>query len=193
MLDRLSAAVEFAIRAHGGQTRKGKDVPYITHPLAVALSLARAGCAEDVVIAGLLHDVVEDTSVTLEEVRDHFGPAVAEIVAACSEDKRLPWEERKARMLETLTHAPLAVKLVACADKLHNIRDLRADYEQVGDRVWDRFNRGRQHQEWYYRGLLDAFAEEIRDGIYPTLFRALAEEVEAQFGGTHVEDAGPEG
>lgn len=120
LIDRLSAAVEFAVWAHGGRTRKGKDVPYITHPLAVALSLARAGCAEDVVIAGLLHDVVEDTSVTLEEVRERFGAGVAGIVAACTEDKRLPWEDRKARMLETLTHAPLAVKLVACADKLHN-------------------------------------------------------------------------
>ncbi|HEY8488513.1 MAG TPA: HD domain-containing protein, partial [Thermaerobacter sp.] len=129
--------MEFAVWAHGGQTRKGKDVPYITHPLAVALTLARAGCAEDVVIAGLLHDVVEDTSVTLEEVRDRFSPAVADIVAACTEDKRLPWEERKARMLETLAGAPLPVKLVACADKLHNIRDLRADYQQVGERVWD--------------------------------------------------------
>src|SRR5690606_5092954 len=142
-----------------------------------------AGCAEDVVIAGLLHDVVEDTSVTLEEVRDRFSPAVADIVAACTEDKRLPWEERKARMLETLAGAPLPVKLVACADKLHNIRDLRADYQQVGERVWDRFNRGRELQERYYRGLLNAFAAEIREGIYPTLFRALAEEVEAQFGG----------
>lgn len=191
VVDRLSAAVEFAVRAHAGQTRKGKDVPYIAHPLAVALSLARAGCGDDVVIAGLLHDVVEDTAVTLEEVRERFGAGVADIVAACSEDKRLSWEDRKARMLHSLAGAPLVVKLVACADKLHNIRDLRADFEQVGDRVWGRFNRGREQQAWYYRGLVTAFAAEIREGIYPTLFRALADEVEAQSGGTRVEQGRP--
>ena len=133
---RVDQAIVFATQAHAHKLRKGTDIPYITHPFAVAMILARGGFGEDTIIAGLLHDTVEDAGVSLEELRQRFGDAVANIVAGCSEpDKSLPWEERKRHTLEALRTAPLAVRAVTCADKLHNLRSLRADHAALGEEV----------------------------------------------------------
>ena len=101
MIDLVDRAIGFAARAHQGQQRKTGDVPYIAHPVAVAMILQRMDCAETIVAAGLLHDVVEDTSVTLKDVRRHFGDEVAEIVAGCTElpKNRNRWETRKLFMI----------------------------------------------------------------------------------------------
>ena len=119
----LDTAIEIAARAHRDQLRKGTDVPYITHPYGVGLMLARAGYDEEVIAAGILHDTVEDTDVTLEQVREIFGARVAHIVRGGSEpDKDLPWEARKRHTMEQLATASIEVRAVTCADKLHNIR-----------------------------------------------------------------------
>ena len=95
------------------------------------------------VVAGILHDTVEDTSLTLDYIREKFGSGVAQIVQGCSEpDKSLPWEQRKQHTVEFLKTASLEVRAVTCADKLHNLLTIIADYELVGDNVWDRFSRG---------------------------------------------------
>ncbi len=181
--NRLDRAIQFATLAHGRQTRKGTDIPYITHPYGVAMLLARAGCEEDIVIAGLLHDTVEDTSVTLAQLAAEFGPRVAEIVAGCSEpDRTLPWEARKQHTVDDLRQVPLEIKLVACADKLHNVRSMAADHQTQGEQVWQRFKRGRAEQAWYYRGIVQAFQPEIAAGLYPSLFAALARSVAELFG-----------
>lgn len=181
---RIDEAIEFAVRAHTGQHRKGTDIPYITHPMAVAMLLARAGCDEEIITAGLLHDTVEDCGVSLAEIAARFGERVAAIVEGCSEpDKAAPWEARKEHTLHYLRTAPLDVKLVSCADKLHNARTIAADVAAHGEATWSRFKRGRAQQGWYYRGIVEAFRPEIEAGMYPDLFAALEAEVRALFGG----------
>ncbi|HUP27065.1 MAG TPA: HD domain-containing protein [Chloroflexia bacterium] len=157
----IEEAIELAARAHRGQLRKASDLPYISHPYAVGMLLARAGCPEEMVAAGILHDTVEDTQVTLEDIRTAFGPGVAAIVEGCSEsDKSAGWEERKKHTLAYLRTAPWEVRVVSCADKLHNVRTIIKARKELGEQVWQRFKRGRQEQEWYYRGLVQSLCEE---------------------------------
>lgn len=161
----IDRALEAAAVAHRHQVRKGTDIPYISHPCGVGIMLARAGCSEQVIAAGILHDTVEDTALGLQDIRQQFGDEVAAIVEGCSEpDKSLPWEARKEHTLEHIRHATREVRLVACADKLHNARTILADYEKYGDEVWARFKRGRSAQEWYYRGLVEALCDHSPDG-----------------------------
>lgn len=182
-MNRLDRAIQFATLAHAGQNRKGTEIPYITHPFGVAMLLGRAGCEEDVIIAGLLHDTVEDCGVTLEQLAGEFGHRVAGIVQGCSEpDRSQPWEQRKEHTIDYLRQAPPEVKLVSCADKLHNLRAMAADRRELGEALWQRFNRGPEQQAWYYRGLASAFAAEVAAGHCPDLFAAFAREVEALFG-----------
>ncbi|WDL97719.1 HD domain-containing protein [Alicyclobacillus sp. ALC3] len=155
---RLDDAIVFAAKAHKTQMRKGTDIPYITHPFAVAMLLQQAGCEENVVIAGLLHDTVEDTDVTLAGIRERYGERVAELVDAASEpNKAAPWKERKEHTIKFLADAPLDIKCLSCADKLHNIRSILSDLDKQGAGVWKRFNRGRDEQVWYYTELLQSF------------------------------------
>jgi (p)ppGpp synthase/HD superfamily hydrolase len=180
----LDLAIETAARAHAGQVRKGTDIPYISHPYAVGMMLARLGCAEEVIAAGILHDTVEDTYITLDWIRDHFGEKVALIVEGCSEPDHgsLPWEARKEHTLEYLRTAPWEIRLVACADKLHNIRSVAAAREGAGENVWSRFKRGRAEQEWYYRGLVDSLCGPAGDGKEIPFCAEFREEVEKVFG-----------
>ena len=151
-------AIEFAVDAHRGQYRKGSRIPYIFHPLNAARTLIEAGCPEPVVVAAILHDVVEDTRVTLGEIRRHFGPRVAELVESATEPSKFwSWEKRKRHTLETLETVDGDMLLVAIADKLDNIRSLRNDLEKHGEEIWRRFHRGRQDQAWYYNSLAEIF------------------------------------
>ncbi len=163
----IQRAIELAARAHQGQVRKGTDIPYITHPYGVGMLLAAAGCDEEIVAAGILHDTVEDTDVTLEQLREQFGERVASIVEGCSEpEKGETWEHRKEHTLAYLPTAPREIRLVALADKLHNARSILTDARQGGEGVWSRFKRGRAQQEWYYRGLVEALCAP-REGEEP--------------------------
>ncbi|MBW1682158.1 MAG: bifunctional (p)ppGpp synthetase/guanosine-3',5'-bis(diphosphate) 3'-pyrophosphohydrolase [Deltaproteobacteria bacterium] len=178
----VEKALETAAIAHRDQVRKGTNIPYITHPCAVALILAAAGCGEEVVAAGLLHDTVEDTPMSLEEIREGFGEGVARIVAANTEPpKSLPWEERKEHTIASLASLPLDARLVMCADKLHNLRTIAAEHRELGEKVWERFKRGRKEQEWYYRGLARGLCHRPDLGDYAPLFRKFEEEVDALF------------
>ena len=179
----IDFAIEVAAKAHRNQCRKGTDIPYIVHPYAVGLLLLGAGCSEEVVVAGILHDTVEDTSMTLEDIRENFGERVASIVAGCSEpDKSLPWEVRKRHTIESLRAAPLEVRLIVCADKLHNLRTIAAEHQKIGDAVWKRFNRGRKEQEWYYRSLVESLCSPPDDERKASLFQQFRNEVENVFG-----------
>ena len=179
----IGFAIEVAARTHHGQFRKGTDTPYISHPYAVALLLSEAGCSEDVIIAGILHDTVEDTSLTLEYICDNFGRKVAEIVEGCSEpDRSLPWEQRKKHTVEFLKTTPIKVRTVACADKLHNLRTIIADYQNIGDDVWERFSRGKEAQEWYYRELVASLCNQSDCQSVGEIFQQFRDAVEALFG-----------
>ncbi len=150
----IEHALEIAAEAHQGQYRKGTNTPYISHPYAVGLLLMEAGCTEAVIIAGILHDTVEDTPLTLDFIRDEFGEQVAAIVAGCSENKSLRWRARKTERIEALKTASMEVCLVTCADKLHNLRTIISEYEQIGDTVWERFHGEAADQAWYYRSMM---------------------------------------
>lgn len=154
----LHEAILFSANAHAGQKRKGTDIPYITHPFEVAQILTEAGCGEPLIVAGLLHDTLEDTHVTAGEIESRFGPEVLALVQSDSEDKSLSWEERKEHTIRYLRKSASREELLlACADKLSNLRSIKADYQTDGDRIWARFNRGKEQQSWYYSSLVDTF------------------------------------
>lgn len=157
--NQIEEAIEVAAEAHHGQYRKGTSTPYITHPYAVGLILMEAGCPEVVIIAGILHDTVEDTELTLDFIRERFGDTVADIVDGCSENKALRWRARKTERIEALRTASPEVCTVTCADKLHNLRTIISEYDDIGDSVWERFHGGVEDQAWYYRSILNAIAD----------------------------------
>ncbi|MCF8565742.1 HD domain-containing protein [Alicyclobacillus tolerans] len=178
--DVIERAIQVAIEAHQGQNRKGTDMPYITHPLAVGIILAKAG-ADDQVVAGILHDTVEDTMLSLADIEENFGRRIAGLVEAASEpDKSLPWKERKEHTIAYLKTAPLDVRTLACADKLHNIRSIKRDHDAIGDELWSRFNHGKADQEWYYRNVVESLG--VNDGF--KLLEQLRSGVDEVFGST---------
>lgn len=156
-MENYRRAIEFAAKAHHGQFRKGTEIPYIVHPFEVGHILTLEGAEEDIVCAGFLHDVLEDTSVTFEELEHFFGRRIATIVDENSEDKGLSWEERKTHtVLYLKSEISPEARLVACADKLSNIRSIQADYEICGEGLWSRFKRGKVKQQWYYGNVIEA-------------------------------------
>lgn len=182
-LIKYEKAIIFATEAHAGQTRKGTSIPYIVHPYLVGMILLEQGCEEAVVTAGILHDTVEDTRVTLLDLEDNFGTRVMELVRGASEpDKSLAWQERKQHTLDYLKEASLEERLIIGADKLHNINSMIDDYQQLGEDLWERFNGERGDQLWYYRGLVEGlcYRQDIPSTI--NIFTRLKNRVEAFFG-----------
>jgi guanosine-3',5'-bis(diphosphate) 3'-pyrophosphohydrolase len=152
----LDRALRWAATCHHGQQRRGSGAPYVIHVVAVAWILDRLGFDEDVIIAGLLHDMVEDTAATLDDVRARFGPDVAALVDHTSEVKRdaegrkRPWIDRKRDHLAALAGAPAKARAVVLADKLHNLVSIAADLAE-GQPVWSLFHAERDQVLWYYR------------------------------------------
>lgn len=179
-------ALTFAAEAHGGarQARKGTEFPYLIHPLRVAAILYRFQYPEHLVVAGLLHDTIEDTHVAEEDLAEAFGAEVARVVVGVSEpDKSLPWKDRKRHTLTYLRErADPDVLAVAAADKLDNVRSIQETLADVGPKkTWALFNETRAQQRWYYRGLADIFVE--RDPR-ARLFQTLQVETSALFPAT---------
>lgn len=173
----IERALHVALAAHEGQTRKGESTsPYVTHPLHVALMLARFGMEEDVLAAGLLHDVVEDApGWTIERVAAEFNPHVAAIVAQLTEDKSKSWEERKSAGIAKVPHmSPEAASVKAC-DKLHNLNSLTASLRARADhdRVWSRFKGGREKTLAMSKDLVDALVLRVDPRIGRALRNAL--------------------
>jgi (p)ppGpp synthase/HD superfamily hydrolase len=159
---RFLRAFNFAAEKHAGQTRKASTIPYIAHLMGVASLVLEFGGDEDLAIAALLHDVVEDCggAPMLKEVRRRFGPRVAKIVDGCTDSDtypKLPWRDRKETYIRHLKSADAETRLVSAADKLNNVRSILSDYREVGESVWARFNGGRDGTLWYYRALLEVF------------------------------------
>lgn len=179
----VDRAIGFAARAHEGQRRKTGNVPFIAHPVGVAMILQDMGCDECVIAAGLLHDTVEDTAVTLAEIRQEFGDSVADIVAGCTEPpkKSVRWEVRKMHTIQTLREAPIEVKLVAAADKYHNLIHTRFTEHTLGATIWRRFGRGKEQQAWYYRSVLDSLRQNVPDLEQYPIFDLLAKLVDEIF------------
>lgn len=152
----VDRALRRAADAHRHQTRKGTDLPYLQHPVAVAVILARLGFDDTVLAAAMLHDIVEDTEVTLGSIRAEFGEEVAELVDWCTERKKdsegahRPWAERKREQLARLSIAPPQARAVALADNLHNLTSIAVDLDK-GMAVWERFNAPRDESLRHHR------------------------------------------
>lgn len=161
---KLDKAICFAVEHHAGQLRKGTVVPYITHPLEVMSILMRMNGSIELQIAGLLHDTVEDTDVTIEEIRSTFGERVAALVSSHTEDKEKTWKERKQHTIDSLATADRDTKLLILADKVSNLRSMLSDYAEVGEALWTRFNATKEVQSWYNSELQDALYDLQFDG-----------------------------
>lgn len=151
-------AKRFAINAHKGEVRKSEpDKPMIMHPIGVGMLLEEYGYDDEVVSAGYLHDVVEDTSYTIFDIEKEFGKGVADLVMGASEpDKSLSWEERKIHTIEETKNLPLRNKLVICADKINNLEDLMIKFTKNGNRDFSAFKRGEDKQRWYYTSVYES-------------------------------------
>lgn len=179
----IFAALRFADDAHSGQFRKGSRIPYLIHPLSVARILIDHGCSDELAVAALLHDTVEDTQVTVEEIRTIFGDTVARLVEFATEPEKLwSWERRKEHTLEVLASGETPALLLCLADKLDNIRSIRQDLELVGEKAWERFKRPRAKQRWYYESLRRVFDARLIDSPGADLAEKFRVEVEAVFG-----------
>ena len=160
-------ALLYATRIHGGQLRKKTRIPYIAHILGVTAIAIEYGANETEAIAALLHDAVEDCggAKRLRDIEQRFGKSVAEIVGGCTDTDQVPkppWLERKKAYVTHVRPASIPTKLVSAADKLHNVRAILMDYRQEGERLWTRFNGGKDGTLWYYRALVNAFGRSKR-------------------------------
>jgi len=167
-------ALIYAYRVHDGQTRKGTEIPYISHLLAVSGIVLENGGTEAEAIGALLHDAIEDQKTHKDrlrvknEIREYFGLEVLNIVEGCSDtlaesilppgDGKIDWKIRKTEYIDKVRNESASVRLVSSADKLHNARAILADYREIGDALWERFNmKDKKEHLWYYRKLNEAF------------------------------------
>ena len=179
----IFAALRFADDAHSGQFRKGSRVPYLIHPLNVARILLDHGCSDELAVAALLHDTVEDTPVTVQEIQTIFGDNVARLVEFATEPDGLwSWEKRKEHTLGILASCETPALLLSVADKLDNILSIRHDLERCGEKAWDQFKRPRTKQRWYYESLSRIFDARLVDSPGVELAAKFHAEVEAVFG-----------
>ena len=159
----LDRAIRFAVEAHSGVERRGKGFPYIVHPMEAMAIVATMTPDQEVLAAAALHDVVEDTEVTLDEIRSRFGDRVAQLVDTESDHhfkEGLDWRTRKEDSLRRLKEATRDEKIVALGDKLSNMRAIARDYTSEGEIFWDRFRvKEKSVHGWRYHALLDAFSD----------------------------------
>ena len=168
-MELVSEAIVFAVKAHDGMRRKSSELPYILHPCEAAVIVGSITAKQEVIAAAVLHDVVEDTPVTMDEIREKFGPRVAELVASETEDKREDrpaeetWRIRKEESIELLKKtADIDVKILYLGDKLANMRSIYRQWKEMGHAFWEGegFHQSdpKQHA-WYYRSI----ASELRE------------------------------
>ena len=162
----LDRAIIFAVRAHAGTERRGKGFPYIVHPMEAVEIVATMTPDQELLAAAVLHDTVEDTDVTIEQIRTEFGERVASFVAAESDephqrpDSVENWHDRKQAAINRIARASRDAKIVALGDKLSNMRAIVRDYALQGDALWDLFHaKDPKDHEWHYRGLAAALSE----------------------------------
>ena len=183
-MNTVERAIQFAVFAHAGAKRKGKERPYILHPVEAMTIVSALTDDQDVIAAAVLHDVVEDTPFGAADLEREFGPRVRALVAAESEDKmkEMPaeasWRIRKQATIDHLKELSRDEKLICLGDKLSNLREIARDYAKLGDAIWTRFNQSdkRQHA-WYYTSICDVLEDAF--GATPAIreYRQLLAEV----------------
>lgn len=180
----LDKAIVFATKVHKSQCRKGTENPYILHPLEAAAIVGTMTTDDEIIAGAVLHDVVEDTDTTVDQIEDLFGTRVATLVASESENKRegkpaeSTWKIRKQETLDHLRTAPIDVKMITLGDKLSNMRAIYRDYNAIGDELWQRFNQKDKNQQyWYYKSIAECLWE-LKD--YPA-YKEYVDLVEKTF------------
>ena len=162
----LDRAIIFAVKAHAGTERRGKGYPYIVHPMEAVEIVSTMTKDQELLAAAALHDTVEDTDVTVDQIREEFGDRVAQLVA--SESDEMPagiseedsWHSRKQAAIDRLAKASHDAKIVALGDKLSNMRAIARDYAVMGDALWNIFHaKDPKDHEWHYRGLANSLKE----------------------------------
>lgn len=188
----VSQALVFATEHHQHQHRKGTKIPYMAHLLNVCKLVAENNCSDEILAAALLHDVVEDTDVTIEEIEEKFGKQVAEIVRGATEldklekkaiEKESTWLERKEHTIHFLQHeANTDQLLVSGADKLDNLRSIVYDYKRIGEKLWTRFNATKEQQAWYYTSVATILLDKGNESsILPVMGREMVDLCENVF------------
>ena len=162
----LDRAIIFAVKAHAGTERRGKGFPYIVHPMEAMEIVATMTPDQELLAAAALHDTVEDTDVTVEQIREEFGERIASRVAAESDvmvegvSEEDSWHARKKAAIDRLANASHDAKMVALGDKLSNMRAIARDYAVQGDKLWSLFHASDpKDHEWHYRGLANSLRE----------------------------------
>ncbi|MBR6305642.1 MAG: bifunctional (p)ppGpp synthetase/guanosine-3',5'-bis(diphosphate) 3'-pyrophosphohydrolase [Bacteroidales bacterium] len=162
----LDRAIIFAVRAHAGTERRGKGFPYIVHPMEAVEIVATMTSDQELLAAAALHDTVEDTDITLEDIRREFGERIANLVASESDtfeegvSEQDSWHSRKKAAIDRLAKASLEAKIVALGDKLSNMRAIARDYAVQGESFWNIFHaKDPRDHEWHYRGLAESLKE----------------------------------
>lgn len=169
--NKLMRAITYAANKHKDQVRKVDETPFIAHPYRVAMLLKEHNCETDIVIAALLHDTVEDTDCTFEELEHLFGKDVKEYVDYVTElDKKISWKKRKEHSIQAFKTVPYDVKLLIAADKIDNLQSM-IDQEMVhGDAMWHSFVGTREEQVWYYQEIFASIIENLEDEDWHPLF-----------------------
>lgn len=155
----IEKAARIAVEAHANQKRKDDDSPYVVHPFMVALKLLRAGFSDEVVASSLVHDVLEDTKISEKDLEMELGEDILNIVKTLSEDKSLPWKERKKKYIESVRNGSEEAKAVSISDKIHNAEGVLAAYELEGPKMWKYFSQGKDLKVWFEKECLKMFKE----------------------------------
>ena len=186
LTERFTKAFDYARVLHASDVRKGTEIPYLAHLIAVASIVLENGGTEDQAVAALLHDAGEDHGgrARIDDIRAQFGDTVADVVEACSDDlpadgaAKRAWRVRKDEYIQRLKHEPEEMVLVSAADKLHNARAILSDYRDIGEELWSRFNAGRDGTLWYYNELCNVIEERLKVSA-PQLAQELRATVDA--------------
>lgn len=185
--DLLDRAIIFAVKAHHNTERRGKGFPYIVHPMEAVEIVSTITPDQELLAAAALHDTIEDTDVTVEDIRREFGDRIAQLVHSESdqingelfngENETETWHARKQAAIDRLAAAPHDAKIVAMGDKLSNMRAIYRDYKTKGDELWNIFHvKDKASHEWHYRGLAASLSE-LKDTFAYQEFVALIDEV----------------
>ena len=177
LTSRLEKALSVALTIHADQKRKDSVTPYAVHPISVAMLLSRYIDDEDVIIAGLLHDALEDTSYKPEEIERVFGKRVLSIVKECTESapKTVSWEKRKLDYLMSVKSKSRDACLVVCADKIHNLKSISYAYAVLGEELWKRFNATKEKKLWFYEQIYKEMKGKFRHPLILELHHAIKE------------------
>ena len=182
----LDRAIIFAVKAHHNTERRGKGFPYIVHLLEAMEIVATITPDQELLAAAALHDVIEDTEVTVDELREMFGERIAHLVHAESDqidgvlfdgqNEEETWHARKQAAIDRLAAAPHDAKVVAMGDKLSNMRAIARDYKEKGDALWSIFHvKDKASHEWHYRGLAASLSELSGTFAYQEFVRLIDE------------------